>query len=180
MHFLRKLDKIWTVIEEHIIAILLMIMTGITFWGVISRFILNDASPWAEEAARYLSIWAAFIGASLGVKKGAHIGVEAFVMILPAAIKKYIEIVINMICICFCCSVAYIGYDYLFKLLSTGQLSPAMRIPIIWAYAAVPLGCFLMTLRYILLIIEQVTFLIKGMNPDEIPNLERREETVNG
>ena len=140
MNFLNKLDSVWTFIEEHIIALLLMIMTGITFWGVISRFILNDASPWAEEAARYLSIWAAFIGASLGVKKGAHIGVEAFVMVLPVKIKQYIEVLINFICLCFCCAVTYIGYDYLFKLVSTGQLSPAMRIPIVWAYYAVPIG----------------------------------------
>jgi C4-dicarboxylate transporter DctQ subunit len=180
VHFLRRLDKIWTFIEEHIIAILLMIMTSITFWGVITRFILNDASPWAEEAARYLSIWAAFIGASLGVKKGAHIGVEAFVMILPVKIKQYIEIIINIICIGFCSAVAYIGYDYLFKLLATGQLSPAMRIPIVWAYAAVPIGCFFMTLRYIMLIIEQVTFLIKGIVPAETQSMETEGEIVNG
>ena len=135
-------------------------MMSVTFWGVISRFILNNASPWAEEAARYLSIWAAFIGASLGVRRGAHIGVEAFVMILPEKARQYFNIVISIICIGFCGAIAYIGYDYTLRLAATGQLSPAMRIPIVWAYSAVPLGCLLMTLRYLLSIIEQVLVLI--------------------
>jgi len=83
----------------------------------------------------------------------------------PFRIKKYIEIIINIICIGFCSAVAYIGYDYLVKLLATGQLSPAMRIPIAWAYAAVPVGCFFMTMRYILLIIDQVSSIVKGIGP---------------
>ncbi|MFZ5946171.1 MAG: TRAP transporter small permease [Bacillota bacterium] len=156
MHFFKGLGKKWTSVEEHIVAFLLIAIMMITFWAVITRFIFNDASTWAEEAARYLTIWSVFIGASLGVKKGAHIGVEAFVMILPKKLRQYIDILINLVCIGFCFAIAYIGYDYLLKLNATGQLSPAMRIPIITAYAAVPLGCFFMALSYIMLVIEQV------------------------
>jgi len=143
VQFLKKVDKIWTYIEEHIVAFLLIAIMVITFWAVVTRFIFNNASTWAEEAARYLTIWSVFIGASLGVKKGAHIGVEAFVMILPKKLKQYIDIITNIVCIGFCVAIAYVGYDYLLKLNATGQLSPAMRIPMIIAYAAVPLGCFL-------------------------------------
>ncbi|QNB46610.1 TRAP transporter small permease subunit [Thermanaerosceptrum fracticalcis] len=186
MGFLKKLDKILTFIEDHLIAILLIIMTAITFWGVIARFVLRDSSSWAEEAARYLSIWAAFIGASLGVKKGAHIGVEAFVMILPKKVQQYISIITTVFCIIFCCAVSYIGYDYTLKLLKTGQLSPAMRMPIVWAYAAVPVGCLLMTIRYFMLLIEQI-FTLKAVEDTEsdknqviADNAIAGGETING
>jgi len=43
----------------------------------ISRFVLRDSLSWSEELARYLMVWATFIGASIGVKRGSHVGVEA-------------------------------------------------------------------------------------------------------
>ncbi|MDT8902625.1 TRAP transporter small permease [Anaeroselena agilis] len=155
MAFLKKLDEVMTYIEDHLIAVLLIAMTAITFWGVITRFIINDPSSWAEEAARYLSIWAVFVGASLGVKKGAHIGVEAFVVALPKKAQRYAGIVTSLVCLVFCLSITYVGIDYTLRLMATGQLSPAMRIPIVVAYAAVPVGCFMMTVRYLIKLVEQ-------------------------
>jgi len=156
MAFLKKLDEIMTNIEDHLVAILLIAMTAITFWGVITRFILNDSSSWAEEAARYLTIWAVFIGASLGVKKGAHIGVEAFVVALPKRAQRYIGIVTTVCCLLFCVAITYVGIEYTQRLMKTGQMSPAMRIPIVFAYAAVPAGCLLMAIRYLMKLVEQV------------------------
>jgi len=156
MGFLKKLDDGLRFIEDYLIASLLIAVMAITFWGVITRFVLNDASVWAEEAARYLSIWAVFIGASLGAKKGAHIGVEAFVTYLPKRAQQYVNLITTFICIVFCCMISYIGFDYTVRLLKTGQLSPAMRIPMVSAYAAVPVGCTLMSIRYFLILIDQI------------------------
>lgn len=163
MRFIKKIDKFLTPIEEYAITIFLLFMTFITFWGVVNRFVLKESLSWSEEMARYLSIWAAFIGASLGVKKGVHIGVEAFVQFLPEKAQRYISIITTVFCIIFCGAIAYIGYGYSLKLISTAQLSPAMRIPIAWAYAAVPVGCALMTLRYVMVLIEEIVNLKNGM-----------------
>lgn len=159
MRLFNKIDDVLTFIEERMIALLLFIMMGIAFWGVIARFVLNDPLSWGAESSRYLSIWAVFIGASLGVKRGAHIGVEAFVMMVPKKVHQYIMILTTIICIVFCCAVTFIGYDYVLKLMKTGQLSPAMRVPIVWAYAAVPIGCLLMAFRYTILLINQIAAL---------------------
>ena len=164
MRILNKIDDVLTAIEENIIAILLFVMMGIAFYGVIARFILHNSLSWGDESSRYLSIWAVFIGASLGIKKGAHIGVEAFVMMAPQKVQKYIMILTTVIGIAFCCAVTFIGFDYTLKLLRTGQMSPGMRIPIVWAYAAVPVGCLLMTLRYIMQLINQIVDLTGKAN----------------
>ncbi len=156
MKFIKKLDKVMTFFEEYIITILLFLMTVVTFWGVINRFFLKESLPWSEELARYLSIWAALIGASLGVKKGVHIGVEAFVTVLPARIQEYVSVVTIFLSLVFCTAMAYIGYDFSLKLMETEQLSAAMRIPIVIAYAAIPAGTFLMAVRYAMLLVETV------------------------
>ena len=162
MGVLKKFDEGLQFIEDHIVAIILFLVMAITFWGVVARFIMNDASVWAEEAARYLTIWGVFVGASLGAKKGAHIGVEAFVTFLPQKMQQYVNIITTIICIVFCCLIAFIGYDYTARLMKTGQLSPAMRIPIALAYAAVPIGSALMTIRYFLVLVYQIVGLKKS------------------
>lgn len=166
MALLKKLDDFMTFIEDHLIAILLLAMTAITFWGVIARFVLKDSSSWAEEASRYLTIWAVFIGASLGVKKSAHIGVEAFVVALPKKVQHYVGIITTLCCLLFCAVITYVGIDYTQRLMATGQLSPAMRMPIVIAYAAVPVGCFMMTIRYVMKLIEQISN-VSGADDDQ-------------
>ncbi len=156
MRIVKIIDKILTFIEKYMIALLLIVMMGIAFSGVIARFVMNSPLSWGDELSRYLSIWAVFLGASLGVRRGAHIGVEAFIRMVPKNAQQYITILTTLVCIVFCCAVTFVGYDYALRLLKTGQLSPAMRIPIVWAYAAVPVGCLLMTIRYFMLLIEQI------------------------
>lgn len=156
MKIVKKIDNAMTFMEKYLIAILLILMMGVAFSGVVARFIFNSPLSWGDETSRYLSIWAVFFGASLGVRRGAHIGVEAFIRMVPEQGQKYITILTTIICMAFCSAVAYIGYGYALKLAVTGQLSPAMRIPIVWAYSAVPVGCLLMTIRYFILMIEQI------------------------
>jgi C4-dicarboxylate transporter DctQ subunit len=157
MKFIKKIDNLLTKFEEYSITILLMTMTAVTFWGVINRFFLKNSLSWSEELSRYLSIWATFIGASLGVKKGAHIGVEALVIVLPVNIRKNVDIFTDILSFLFCIGIAITGYNYGLKLIGTGQLSPAMRIPISYAYAAIPFGMILMSIRYIIAIANKIS-----------------------
>jgi C4-dicarboxylate transporter DctQ subunit len=143
-----------------------MTMTAVTFWGVINRFFLKNSLSWSEELSRYLSIWATFLGASLGVKKGAHIGVEALVMILPFKIKKNVDIFTDILSFIFCIGIVITGYNYGIKLMATNQLSPAMRIPIYYAYSAIPFGMLLMAIRYIIAIVNKISPKEKQMSKE--------------
>ncbi|MEG2185084.1 MAG: TRAP transporter small permease [Cloacibacillus sp.] len=145
---LRKIENLMTKAEEYIVALLLFVLTMAIFVSVLERFVFHFGITWIEEFARYLSVWAAFIGSALAVTKGAHIGIEAFVQILPEPIRKIEDLAVNLVGMAFAITVTVIGTKFLFKLSSTGQLSPALGIPISWAYAAVPVGCGLMALHY--------------------------------
>jgi C4-dicarboxylate transporter DctQ subunit len=160
VNLVKKIDKILEPIERLMITLLLAAMVIIVFWAVINRFILKVPLAWSEEISKYLSIWAAFFGASLGVKRRAHIGVEAFVGMLPKTLHKYVSFLTTAICFIFGIALAYIGFGFCAKLAATGQLSPAMRIPIMWAYAAVPAGGALMALRYAMVFVEDITDLM--------------------
>lgn len=148
MTLIKKIDEWLAQFEKILVALLLFIMTAVIFWGVVERFILKLGQTWIEEFARYVSVWAALVGAGLGVKMGAHIGVEAFVLALPRKTRARILTLVSAIGFAFCTIVAVVGFQFLPKLLASNQMSPALRIPVAWAYAAIPFGCTLMAIHY--------------------------------
>ncbi len=157
METLKKIDDWLAELEKNFLALLLSFMLIGTFWSVLDRNIFNSGVVWVEEFARYMSVWAAFIGAGLGVKKGVHIGVEAFVMLFSEKIKKFFSIVASISAFTFCISAAYIGFFiFIPQRIANLQLSPAMEIPIWWAYLAVPMGCLFMSLHYITKILTAI------------------------
>lgn len=141
--------RIFNNIEEYIVIVLLAIMTVVVFWQVVCRFVLKASLPWSEELSRYILVWTTFLGASIGVKRGAHIGVEAFVMILPKNMKvivKYLGIILSII---FCIVVLNGSLGIIEKQIANHQVSPAMQIPMWYSYAALPVGSLLMAIRFI-------------------------------
>jgi C4-dicarboxylate transporter DctQ subunit len=64
-------------IEETVIAVLLGLMTLITFANVVARYLFNSNILWALELTVYLFGWLVLLGASYAVKKNAHLGVDA-------------------------------------------------------------------------------------------------------
>jgi TRAP-type C4-dicarboxylate transport system permease small subunit len=52
---------------------------GLAFIGfvqVITRYVFNYSFTWFEELGRYLGVFVAFLGASMGVKTGSHFAME--------------------------------------------------------------------------------------------------------
>ena len=145
--------------EEYVVVPLVAVMAAVIIIQVFCRYVLKESLSWSEELARYLMVWVTFIGASIGVKRGAHVGVEMLVTNLPKNVQtifKYLGIVISII---FCIVVFVASLGVLQRQIVNHQISPAMRIPMWWAYAAVPAGAFLMTVRFI-----QILFKTKALN----------------
>lgn len=145
LKFFSWLDKF----EIAVVTGLLGAMIVVVFLQVFCRFVIQGSLPWSEELARYLMIWTVFIGASIGAKEGAHIGVEALVAAFPPGIKRLSIMLAGGLNIVFCITIAYISFKVVAFLHGSGQLSPAMRIPMYWAYLAIPVGVTLMGLRFI-------------------------------
>lgn len=146
---MKAVTKIFNNIEEYLVVFLLTVMTAVVFWQVVARFVLKTPLPWSEELARYFLVWTTFLGASIGVKRGAHIGVEAFTLLLPKNARKIVQYLAVALSVIFLLVVFKESITIIQKQLATNQVSPAMRIPMWWAYAAIPVGTLLMSIRFI-------------------------------
>lgn len=151
------MKKILNNIEKYFLVTLLPIMVAIVFVQVIFR-LLGKSLPWSEEASRYIMVWATFIGASLGVKEGAHIGVEALTGTFSKKTARIISILITLISIFFSIVVILNNFILMQTQVEMVQVSPAMQIPMWIPYLGLSVGFILMVFRLIELLLK----LIKG------------------
>ncbi|WIV13020.1 TRAP transporter small permease [Proteiniborus sp. MB09-C3] len=145
---MKSANKVLSKIEQYFIAILLLIVAVILFINVVLRF-FGTSMLWAEELARYAIVWITFVGASVCVYKGAHIGVDVIMNILGEKPKKILSLILALFSLIFSVVFTYFSFKITMNVHNTNQISSTMGIPMSIVYAAMPVGGILMSIRYI-------------------------------
>jgi len=138
------------------------VMSVIVLLQIIFRFLIHVPFPWSEELARYLMIWMGMLGAFVALREGRHIGVSLFVDRLPPAWRAKLLVLVQLATIGFLGIVAKQGFSL--ALFNSSQLSPAMQIPMIFPYMAVPVGASLMILELVTGVLGEF-FPLEGARP---------------
>jgi len=153
------LRKLWNHFEEYLLVYSLVFTVFLIFFQIIMRYVFHSSLSWSEELARYVFLWQIWLGASYAVKQQRHLRIEAFKNMLPKKAQKYAEMATLLIWFGFSIFLAYKGSELVLILVKRGQVSPAMRIPMAYAYASVPVGCSLMAIRLIERMVEYTKLL---------------------
>jgi C4-dicarboxylate transporter DctQ subunit len=140
---LKKLDKI----ENYILMITMPLMLFFIFMATVFRYFELGSLTWAEEASRYLMIWLAFAGISLGFKKNAHLGLSFVVDRFSEKNQKVIYFIRALLIILFGVMVCYNTFLLINTQIKNPQISPAMGIPIWWVYSSVLFGSLMIIIR---------------------------------
>jgi C4-dicarboxylate transporter DctQ subunit len=119
----------------------------VTFAQVFFRFVIVHSLPWSEEFSRYSLVWATFLGASVALKRGLHIGVDAFVGRLPKEKRHLVYIFTLIIVVLFVLMIMIKGFQLAF--FNMKQSSPAIKIPMGFPYLAIPIGALIMLIHLI-------------------------------
>ncbi len=106
------IGKVVNDIEETAIAVLLGLMTIITFANVIARFGFNSNILWALELTVFLFAWLVLLGASYAVKTHSHLGVDAIVNLLPPRPRRVLALISVAACLVFSLLMLKGAYDY--------------------------------------------------------------------
>lgn len=135
-----------------LLIFLMTVLTIVVFTQVIYRFVLESPLTWSEEVARYSLVWMTFLGAALGVRYNALIGVEFVVNLLPKSLRDGLRYVVYVLCMVFFIAIVIQGI----KMVEAVHLqeSPALGLPMSVAYAAVPVGGLLMLMNSLAGVIE--------------------------
>jgi C4-dicarboxylate transporter DctQ subunit len=137
-------------IEENLIAVFLPATCVLVVFATFGRYTGFYSLYWSEELVRYIYIWLAFLGISLGVKSDAHFRVSLLINILPNVVQKIIQTFSVLGVIVFLSLRVYHGGILIRQQIFIGQISPMTGIPMSIPYAAICIGCFTMAVRVIL------------------------------
>ena len=158
---MKVVKKIADNFEGYCCAVMLAVMSVVVFLQIIFRFVIRASLPWSEELSRYLLVYITYFGCAYGIKTGAHLGVEAFVLILPKTVQKAINVLVQIGGLVVCVLILKFGADIVFSQMQSGQLSPAMRLPMWTIYSAIPIGMAFCVIRYAVEIVKAVQALIR-------------------
>jgi TRAP-type transport system small permease protein len=76
----------WTI--KIVMAVLLAAMVVLVFGNVVLRYLFNSGIAISEEVSRWLFVWMVFLGAIVGLREHAHLGVDSLVKMLPPLGRK--------------------------------------------------------------------------------------------
>ncbi|WP_198087901.1 TRAP transporter small permease [Variovorax sp. E3] len=83
MHLLTQLNARLSRWAMYLACVCLVGLLAVVVYGVVLRYVFNDAPPYVEQVALLLVISVAMFGASAGVRDAGHIGLDSLVKVLP-------------------------------------------------------------------------------------------------
>lgn len=122
---------------KYMLAIIMMLITALTFYQVVMRYVFKMAPFWSEELVRFLFVWVSFIAVAIGIKEKIHIGIDALVNLFPQQLKKVFSILVYLLISIFGGLIAYFGWPVVG--MTHGQPSPALGIPMSYVYISLPI-----------------------------------------
>ncbi|RQM59906.1 TRAP transporter small permease [Aeromonas enteropelogenes] len=143
------MKKLMHQLEEAIIGLLLVSTALLVFLEVVMRFFFDTGLLWAQELTLNLCAWMVLFGASWGVRVGAHIGVDAFIKILPGVWQQRLTLLAVALCLIYCALYFYGTWIYLSKLKMIGIEMEDLPIPRWQAMSILPIGLALLFLRFL-------------------------------
>jgi TRAP-type C4-dicarboxylate transport system permease small subunit len=115
-----------------------------------------EGLAWAQPLGLILTLWVAFLGASMATKDNLHLRVEAVQKALPERLKRISGLLSGLLTAGFCMLLAYLGYRYVdvkhdqWELSNhLGGLHDGIDIPYWFSFSVVPLAYMLMGFRFI-------------------------------
>ncbi len=131
-------------LEEIIMILLLIGMTVVMGCQIVSRYLFKMSLSWSEEITRYMFIWSAFMSVSLCTRKCISIKIDQFIKMFPRRGEAFFKILNLTISLAVFLYLLPYSWKYLMVTIESGQVSPAIGLPMYYVQSA-PFVCFLLT-----------------------------------
>ena len=146
---MKKLENIFVALNGWALILMLSAMAIIVGSNITLRYVTSHSLPWADEAARYLMIWLTFIGAGLILRFGGHVAITNLQDSLPQIGQRLLRAAIVAMLLAFFAFMVHVGWQYAQRM--QYQVTPALRLPFLYIYAAMPVGFSLLIVHLLLI-----------------------------
>ena len=164
-----------------IAAIALMVL--VILFQVFFRYVLNNALPWSEEAARFMMLWMTGLIAASAYRRSGFVAIDMLEQALPRRLSSVLSLFLLLLSL----AVLITGIQLGLKHVNSGWLfaSSSLRIPLdwiglstvkvklAWMYMSLLVGIILLTSVNIELVLRSLITL--GGRGDELRPFEEAE-----
>lgn len=121
------------------IALIFAVIVASIVWQVVTRYVLMAPSTVTSEFARLLFMWLALIGGAYTFGQARHLAIDILPMMMPSRIRQIINVVVLTLVAGFALLVMIRGgWSLTSRTLASGQITPTLRLPMGYVYAAIP------------------------------------------
>tara|TARA_Y100000590_G_C15684046_1_gene1000902 strand:+ start:409 stop:1005 length:597 start_codon:yes stop_codon:yes gene_type:complete len=164
--FLEKFNTFFLRIGRQLAWIAILLMVIVIMIQVFFRYVLNNALPWPDEAARFLMLWMTGFIAPSAYRWGGFVSIDMLERFLPKLFSNLLIVFILVISLI----VLVIGFELGLKHINAGWIfnSSSLKIPfhliggkteaikLAWMYMSLPVGIFFLIFVNIELIFRSV------------------------
>jgi TRAP-type C4-dicarboxylate transport system permease small subunit len=129
---LKAIADAFTRALEVLMVLCLAVMLVMVFGNVILRLFFNTGIDLSEEIPRFAFVWMTFLGAIVGMRKRAHLGVDIVVQLLPA-LGRRVCWAISQAVMLLCCLIIVYG-TWLQHDIIAGNASPVAQLSMLWVF----------------------------------------------
>ncbi len=151
-------DKLLTNFENVLVVTSLSFATLLSFVEVVLRYGFQTSIIWSSELVIVSIIWAVFIGLPVTLRKGGHIKVDVVVNLLSGKKRGFVIFLATMIGVLFSLFLFFFSVKYTAFLKESGEISITTDIPEYIYFMALPVGGFLLSIRYV----QELISVLKG------------------
>ena len=141
--------SIWDNFEDYVSAIAIVTMVVVLFCQVFTRYVLGGSITWAEELSRFSFLWFMFLSSSIAAKNRSHIRVTAPLLLLPKPYRRWVIFFSDMLWVAFNIVMVVLSWQIVEKAMKFTNLSPSLKINMVWMLIVIPISFLLMSVRII-------------------------------
>jgi TRAP-type C4-dicarboxylate transport system permease small subunit len=147
---LKRIIRVLGLVEEYLLSLMVFQMGLSIFLQVVMRYVFHSAFTSLDELVHIEVVFLTFFGASLGIKYGSHICVDALKNIVKEHYQNLLEAFSNLVIAAYVTTVISFGLRLIMVMTSHPHFTPVLRIPKHDLYFVVCIGLGLIGIRSIL------------------------------
>jgi TRAP-type transport system small permease protein len=119
---------------EHFLVVGLSVMGLMVFANVVLRYVFDTGIAVTEEVSRFIFVWLTFVGATVAMFEGLHLGVDAVINALPTPMRTVCQVIARLLMLS-CCVALLIG-SWTQTRLNIHNVAALSGIPVALMYSA--------------------------------------------
>lgn len=175
---LALINSVLLALGRQVSVVLMALMVFVILLQVFFRYVLNNALPWPDEAARFMMLWLTGLVAPTAYRRGGFVAIDMVLLMMPKRIGAALSMLLLFIALLVLVVSIQIGWSEVtgfggrFKtaalwLPTNFGFTEWFRVPRSWMMASLLVGVTLMAMVNVELILRQIATLLG--REDDLP-----------